>query len=119
MADDEPEVANEDDFEYDDTPYRDVQRLAPSFTVSVELHEEDMHADVWIFVDGADTRLVRQRFNYSEFHEDGTYERWLGQYLLDLWADPEQRDACGDCGNYRGKHAPDCVYYRWTNPTTA
>lgn len=103
--------------DFDDTPYRESRpNVYPGIFISFDVSEND---HTWVYVDGADTRIARQRFDEVEYLEDGTYERWLGQYLLDLWADPEQRDACGDCGNYRGKHAPDCPYYRWTNPTTA
>lgn len=106
--------------EYDDTPYREVQRIAPVLTVSAEFHEEDPHADVWVFVDGADTRIARQRFSYHGYHDNGAYEDWLATLLNGLRNDPEGRDQCADCGNvnlgYGCQHAPDCRYAHLPNP---
>lgn len=114
------------DFEYDDTPYREdpARRPYTGLFVSFGLDGEPF-SDVWVYVDGADTRVARQRFTYAEFNVDGTYERWLGQLVLRMHEDPEGREQCGDCGNFRaqdptdrGYHAPDCAHYDRRNSTT-
>jgi len=104
------------DDEYDDTPYRDAKHLTPVLTVSVDqVDEANVNSDLWVYVDEADTRIARQRFTSAEFYYSDAYERWLGVVLGNSRLDPEGQEQCGDCGNWVG-HAPDCRYYRWTNP---
>lgn len=107
------------DFEYDDTPYRERRRgLYPALTISVELpaDDDDEHGPVWVFVDGADTCIARQRFDEHDYLYNGTYEDWLAALLNGLRNDPEGREQCGDCGNFgRGQHAPNCAYAYMNN----
>lgn len=103
-----------DDVEYDDTPYRESRpNVHPSIFISCDPSQDDGYT--WVFVDGADTRIARQRFDEAEYLENGTYERWLGELFLVLLHDPEGREQCGDCGNWRG-HAPDCQHHGLLNP---
>lgn len=99
------------DLRYDDTPYREDKSRRPyvGLTVSFGLDAHEPYADTWVYVDGPDTRVARQRFTYAEFNDDGVYERWLGQLLVDMHEDPEGHEQCGDCGNWDA-HAPDCQH---------
>lgn len=99
--------------DFDDTPYRESRpNVYPGIFISFDV-SEDYHT--WVYVDGADTRIARQRFNEVEYLEDGTYERWLGALFLNLLHDPDGREQCADCGNWVG-HAPDCRYRDVPNP---
>lgn len=108
--------------EFDDRPYRETRpNVHPGIYISFDVSEDGY---AWVFVDGADTRIARQRFDEAEYLENGTYERWLGELFVGLWRDPEGRDQCGECGNFlpppnrsRQVHAPDCPYYRLLNPS--
>lgn len=103
---------------YDDTPYRERSGVAPVYTVSVDL--EPVNGYVYVYVDGADERLARQRFAAGAFETDvETYNpvRWVNEVLTALIKDPEGRNACGDCGNWTlnpDAHAPDCRWSRWS-----
>jgi hypothetical protein len=113
-------VADEPD-DFDDTPYRESRpNVHPGIFISFDVSEDDY---TWVYVDGADTRIARQRFDEVEYLEDGTYERWVGAVFLNLLRDPDGREACGDCGNFLSEHAnyhaPDCTHYCWQNPTTS
>jgi hypothetical protein len=106
--------------DYDDTPYRERPTVAPVYTISVDL--EPVDNQVYVYVDGPDERLARQRFNAETFtvgDRNGTFKalRWVNLVLSALVNDPDGRNACGDCGNYvlggGNEHAPDCRWSRW------
>lgn len=109
--------------DYDDTPYRERDDVAPVYTISLDLDAVDGYR--YAYVDGGDERLARQRFSEAGFNTGSgvslTVVRWVERVLRALINDPEGRNACGDCGNYvlggAEEHAPDCRWSRWKQRT--
>jgi hypothetical protein len=105
--------------DYDDTPYQERPNVAPVYTISLDV-EADTLGERYVYVDGVDGRLARQRFAGEVFLEPTWTHvavRWIEGVLTALISDPDGHNACGDCGNYvlggATAHAPDCRWSRW------
>ena len=105
--------------DYDDTPYRDRRTAALVYTITLDV-DADQEGGRYVYVDGSDERLARQRFTGEVFLEPTWTHvavRWVEGVLTALINDPDGRNACGDCGNYvlgdSNEHAPDCRWSRW------